>query len=100
MEYTKAPGFGGPNTGRHQVEEFYSYWIAFKTYKSFKYADSYDARDGQNRMEKRFIEKENEKERKKEKREYLLTIKKLIEFVKKKDPRWKLILKEEEELAF
>ena len=49
----------------------------------------YDTREAPNRDVRRYMEKENKVERKKEKKEYIETIKELVSFVKGRDPRYK-----------
>lgn len=88
-EFVKPPGFGDSKTSIDAVLEFYNFWSNFSTYKSFSWADTYDAREAPNRYVRRQIDKENLKERKKERKNYITTIKKLIEFCKRRDPRYK-----------
>ena len=59
------------------------------SYKSFGFVDVYDTREAPNRDVRRYMEKENKVERKKEKKEYIETIKELVSFVKGRDPRYK-----------
>lgn len=53
------------------------------------WADDWDTRDAANRYVKRAMEKENKKERQKEKKTYIKTIKDLVSFLKKRDPRYR-----------
>ncbi len=76
-DYVKAPGFGDSKTNDEQVAQFYRHWESFHTYKRFMWADEYDSRDAENRWVRRQMEKENEDRRKKEKREYVQTVKQL-----------------------
>ena len=52
------------------------------------WADSQDTREASNRDERRWMEKENKIDRKKAKKEYIDTIKKLVNFCKMRDPRY------------
>ena len=45
--------------------------------------------DDEGRFVRRIIERENNKFRKKEKKTYLETIKKIVDFCQKRDPRYK-----------
>ncbi|CAD8054697.1 unnamed protein product [Paramecium primaurelia] len=93
-EFEKLPGFGTSNTPIDQVLKFYVKWENFTTYKQFAYADKYNPKDAPNRWVKRAIIKDNKVERKEEKKKYLKTIKKLVETVKNKDPRYKEYLEQ------
>lgn len=46
--------------------------------KNFAWAGTHDIREGENRWEKRQMEGENEKERRKEKKTYISTVKDLV----------------------
>jgi hypothetical protein len=52
------------------------------------WADSQDTREAPNRDVRRWMEKENKIDRKREKKEYIDTIKKLVNFCKMRDPRY------------
>ncbi|CAD8096812.1 unnamed protein product [Paramecium sonneborni] len=93
-EFEKLPGFGTSNTSIEQVLKFYLKWENFTTYKQFAYADKYNPKDAPNRWVKRAIIKDNKVERREEKKKYLKTIKKLVETVKNKDPRYKEYLEQ------
>lgn len=98
--YEKMPGFGDSKTSIFAVGEFYEKWSQFSTFQSFAYADIYKRNDAENRQIRRLLEKENKKERTKEKRNYIKVIKALVEFLRKRDPRYKeltRVLQEEEE---
>lgn len=67
---------------------FYSYWQYFSTLKQFAYADVYNPNQAPNRRIKRIIENENLKERAKERKLFNDEIIKLVEYVRKRDPRY------------
>jgi len=67
---------------------FYKNWKDFTSYKTFMWADSHDTREAENREVRRWMEKENKIDRKREKKEYIDTIKKLVNFCKMRDPRY------------
>lgn len=93
--HTPAPYFGNEDTPDFEVKEFYQFWENFVTIKPFAYKDLYDPKEAPNRRIKRIIETENDKERKKEKKKYNDTVKKIVEFIKAKDPRIQRIIKAE-----
>lgn len=54
----------------------------------FSWADEYNPNDAPDRRIRRLIEAENKKSRLKEKRAFNEEIRSLVEYVKKRDPRW------------
>lgn len=87
--YFKPPGFGDSKTNGEKVHEFYEWWENFTTYQTFAFAEKYNPNQAENRQVRRLIEKENKKERSKEKKNYVKIIKTLVDFVRKRDPRFK-----------
>ncbi|XP_004508679.1 DNAJ protein JJJ1 homolog [Cicer arietinum] len=83
----QAPLMGNLDSPYAQVTAFYSYWLGFSTVMDFCWADEYDAMAGPNRKSRRLMEEENNKVRRKAKREYNDTVRKLADFVKKRDKR-------------
>lgn len=69
--------------------KFYADWDNFTTYKSFVWSEEWDTRDANNRWVKREMQKINKKQRQGEKKTYIKTIKDLIAYVKKRDPRFR-----------
>jgi len=84
----QAPGFGDSKMGIDKVLDFYKFWEHFYTFKQFGWTDLHNLSDAYNRQIKRLMEKENKKERQKEKKKYVETIINLVEYVKKRDPRY------------
>mmetsp|Transcript_24208 Transcript_24208/g.43037 ORF Transcript_24208/g.43037 Transcript_24208/m.43037 type:complete len:512 (+) Transcript_24208:6-1541(+) len=82
------PSFGTAETEEAQVLAFYSYWSEFVTVKAFTNADLYNPADGPNRRVRRLIEDENKKERQKAKRAYIELVRNLVDYLKKRDPRY------------
>lgn len=89
----EAPGFGDSKTSYEKVEDFYKYWENFTTIKRFRWADQYNETQAPNRQVKRLMHKENVKERNKERKKFHDTMKSLVEFVKKRDPRYQELVK-------
>ncbi|KAH9609492.1 hypothetical protein KSS87_018705 [Heliosperma pusillum] len=83
----EAPVMGELGSDYSQVSAFYGYWLGFTTVMDFGWVDKYDAMAGQNRRDRRLMEEENKKTRKKAKREFSDTVRGLAEFVKKRDKR-------------
>ncbi|CAJ2664642.1 unnamed protein product [Trifolium pratense] len=83
----QAPLMGNLDSPYAQVTAFYSYWLGFSTVMDFCWVDEYDAMAGPNRKSRRLMEEENNKVRRKAKREYNDTVRRLADFVKKRDKR-------------
>ncbi|KAH8741286.1 hypothetical protein FG386_000193 [Cryptosporidium ryanae] len=79
--------FGNSKTDLDKVMEFYRFWSNFSSMRSFSWKDIWNLNQAQNRQIRRAMESENSKERKKGRKEYNETIRKLVEYVKKRDPR-------------
>ena len=69
------------------VRPFYSAWTGFATKKSFSWKDSYRLADAPDRRIRRLMEKENKKIRDEAIQEYNDSIRSLVVFVRKRDPR-------------
>jgi len=91
------PSFGDSTTsiglddsrGGNPIKNFYASWSSFSTQKSFKWFDKYRLSEAPDRIVKRKMEKENKKSRDTARREYNDTVRALVEYVKKRDPRYK-----------
>eukprot|EP00177_Eucheuma_denticulatum_P007340 GFKZ01013357.1.p1 GENE.GFKZ01013357.1~~GFKZ01013357.1.p1 ORF type:complete len:618 (+),score=129.11 GFKZ01013357.1:120-1856(+) len=89
--------FGGSQAAWTTVREFYAFWESFVSAKTFAFADKWNLAEAPNRDVRRLMEKDNRKERAKLKKEFNSTVRELVAFVKKRDPRVALRRKEEEE---
>lgn len=90
--------FGGSEAPWTTVREFYSSWESFSSAKSFSFGDKWNLSEAPNREVRRLMEKENKKERVKLKKEFNDTVRQLVAYVKKRDPRVAHRKKEEEAL--
>lgn len=70
------------------VKPFYRVWINFSTTKSFSWRDAYRASDAPDRGTRRLIDKENKRLREEGIREFNDTVRSLVVFVRKRDPRY------------
>lgn len=96
----KYEGFGDSTTNEDRVLKFYEDWENFSTYKTFAWSEEWDTRDANSRWVRREMEKENKKQRQTERKTYVKTIKDLLSYVRKRDPRFIAYLgrlREEEE---
>lgn len=96
-DHVEAPSFGDADTYFEDVLAFYRYWEVFGTLKTFAYSDEYDTSKAQNTREKRYMKNDNKKERQKERVRFNQTIRELLEFVRKRDPRYQSYIKAKEE---
>ncbi|KAF9650262.1 DnaJ-domain-containing protein, partial [Thelephora ganbajun] len=99
------PGFGDHKStwarseSGSEVRLFYTGWLNFSTSKDFSWADKWNLSDAPDRRARRFMEKENKKAREDTRREYNDTVKSLVMFVRRRDPRYKVHLKAQSHLA-
>jgi DnaJ family protein A protein 5 len=89
LETVEYPDFGyaGDNY-EGVVKPFYRVWINFTTKKSFSWRDAYRSSDAPDRATRRLIDKENKRLREEGIREFNDTVRSLVVFVRKRDPRY------------
>ncbi|KAJ1826729.1 hypothetical protein LPJ56_002035, partial [Coemansia sp. RSA 2599] len=86
---------GGTGT---TLRDFYNYWSTFSSRKSFGWFDRFRLSDAENRQIRRLMEKENKVLREKAKREFTETVQNLAAWLKKRDPRYKRYVEEQQRL--
>ncbi|KAI8809302.1 DnaJ domain-containing protein [Cladochytrium replicatum] len=74
------------------IRQFYSFFGGFASIKSFRWYDEYRLSDAPDRRVRRLLEKHNLKARETAKREFSETVRRLSQYVKKRDPRWKAVM--------
>ena len=82
------PRFGNSLSDPESLKVFYAFWSNFTTSRGFTWADAYNPCDAPNRKVRRLIEVENTKERNKHRKAYNEMVITLIDYIKKRDPRW------------
>ncbi|KNE62877.1 hypothetical protein AMAG_08054 [Allomyces macrogynus ATCC 38327] len=92
------PSLGDAHSDRAAVENFYSFWYAFDSWRSFEYLDKDDAETAENRDHKRHLEKKNKADRARRKTEDTARVRTLVDLALKHDARMKRF-KEEDKLA-
>ena len=91
--------FGTSETSWAIASVFYKSWECFSSALNFAWEDTYNAReDAPSRRVRRLMEEENNKARRTAKKEYKNDILQLVAFVKKRDPRMKAHIEEQEKL--
>merc|ERR1712176_1509231 len=89
----------GSETSWSVVSFFYKSWECFSSALNFAWEDTYNAReDAPSRRVRRLMEEENNKARRAAKKVYKNDVLQLVAFVKKRDPRFKAHIEEQERL--
>eukprot|EP01089_Gocevia_fonbrunei_P017849 TRINITY_DN5919_c0_g1_i3.p1 TRINITY_DN5919_c0_g1~~TRINITY_DN5919_c0_g1_i3.p1 ORF type:complete len:207 (+),score=62.63 TRINITY_DN5919_c0_g1_i3:472-1092(+) len=86
---TPIPDLGDETSSYSEVTKFYNFWFNFTSWRDFSYLDEYEPEQAEVREEKRWMERQNEKDRAKRKKEENLRINTLVENAYKKDWRIK-----------
>lgn len=86
-EKKNVPLLGDQNTSREKVEHFYTFWYNFESWREFSYLDEEEKEKGQDRDERRWIEKQNKVARAKRKKEEMTRIRTLVDLAYNADPR-------------
>ncbi|CAA7265571.1 unnamed protein product [Cyclocybe aegerita] len=71
------------------ARNFYAVWMNFSTEKDFSWTDPWNISEAPDRRVRRLMEKDNKKARDDARREYNDTIRLLVKFIRKRDPRYK-----------
>lgn len=82
-----APLLGTEDAPDDDVAQFYNFWFDFQSWRDFADADEFDPSEASFREEKRWMEKQNEKLRKKQRKEEKVRMAKLVEVAYSLDPR-------------
>ncbi|KAK7931936.1 hypothetical protein PG985_002648 [Apiospora marii] len=83
------PSFGRANDDYDAIAKpFYSAWSNFATRKSFSWKDKWRLSDAPDRRVRRLMEKENKKAREDAVQEFNETVRSMVAFVRKRDPRY------------
>lgn len=91
---SRVPDLGDENTPLKEVDSFYDYWYAFKSWREFPEEEEHDLEQAESREEKRWMERENARKTQKARKEEYARIRILVDNSYKKDPR---ILKRKED---
>lgn len=78
---------GDMDTPIVDVDNFYDFWFAFKSWREFPNEDEFDLESAESREHKRWMERQNSKLREKAKKEENTRIRTLVENAYKRDPR-------------
>lgn len=86
-EKKNVPPLGDNSTPRENVEKFYNFWYDFESWREYSYLDEEEKEKGQDRDERRWIEKQNKAVRAKKKKEEMSRIRALVDLAYNNDPR-------------
>lgn len=78
---------GNSESSRQEVDNFYNFWYEFESWREYSYLDEEDKDKGQDREERRWIEKQNRTIRIKRKKEEMSRIRQLVDLAYNNDPR-------------
>lgn len=81
------PHLGVATTPMEEVDKFYDFWSTFKSWRDFSSVDEHNVEEADSREEKRWMERENDRERQKLARQETKRIQTLVERAKMNDPR-------------
>ncbi|KAF8088847.1 hypothetical protein N665_0528s0005 [Sinapis alba] len=93
----RTPDLGDENTKLKDVDRFYNFWYAFKSWREFPDEEEHDLEQADSREERRWMEKENAKTTAKARKEEHARIRTLVDNAYRKDPR--IVKRKEEERA-
>lgn len=91
----RVPSLGDENTDFDHVNDFYRFWYEFDSWREFSYKDEEEKEKGENRDERRWIEKQNKAARQKLKKEEVARIRQLVDNAYACDPRIQKFKEEE-----
>jgi len=84
---TPVPTIGDDNSSRNEVENFYSFWYDFDSWREYSYLDEEDKEKASDKWERKEIEKINRAQRAEKKKEESKRIRKLTDNAYNSDPR-------------
>jgi DnaJ family protein C protein 2 len=87
------PNFGDENTPLKEVDNFYNFWYAFRSWREFPHDEEFDLEQAESRDHKRWMERQNAKLSEKARKEEYARVRSLVDNAYKRDPR---ILKRKE----
>lgn len=82
-----APPLGDDDSPFEEVDKFYDFWYAFKSWREFPHADEFDVEQADSRDHKRWMERQNAKLSEKARKEEYTRVRSLVDNAYKKDPR-------------
>merc|ERR1719402_1257594 len=84
---TPVPLLGDVDSTREEVDQFYSFWFEFNSWREYSYLDEEDKEKAGDKWERREIDKINKAQRKEKKAEETKRIRRLVDNAYNSDPR-------------
>lgn len=91
------PQLGNSDSSFEEVDRFYKFWYDFDSWREFSYLDEEEKEKGENREERRWIEKQNKAARQRRKKEEMSRIRQLVDSAYACDPRIQKFKEEEKQ---
>jgi len=91
------PSFGGPDMSPEDTKKFYDIWGNIVSQRSFSFCDKWRLSEAPSRKIRRLMDQDNRKQRARGRKEYHSSVRELVAFAKKKDPRYAQYLREKRE---
>jgi len=91
----KVPDLGDESASFDEVNRFYSFWYDFDSWREYSYLDEEEKEKGENREERRWIDKQNKAARQKRKKDEVTRIRTLVDNAYACDPRIARFVQEE-----
>lgn len=91
------PPLGDEDASRDELDHFYRFWYSFDSWREYSYLDEEEKEKGENREERRWIDKQNRAARQRRKREEMQRIRQLVDNAYACDPRVQRLKEEEKE---
>ncbi|XP_070558793.1 dnaJ homolog subfamily C member 2-like [Ptychodera flava] len=85
----RVPKLGDKDASRDDVMDFYDFWYEFDSWREYSYQDEEEKEKGQDRDERKWIDKQNKIARQKKKKEEMARIRQLVDNAYACDPRIK-----------
>lgn len=81
------PMLGDSNSTFDDINNFYNFWYNFESWREYSYLDEEEKEKGENREERRYLDKQNKIVRQKRKKEEMQRIRQLVDNAYQCDPR-------------
>ncbi|OTF76191.1 dnaJ-like protein subfamily C member 2-like protein, partial [Euroglyphus maynei] len=81
------PSLGNEHSTYEEINEFYSFWYNFESWREYSYLDEEEKEKGENREERRYLDKQNKIARAQRKKEEMQRIRQLVDNAYQCDPR-------------
>ena len=81
------PSLGNQDSTYEEINDFYTFWYSFESWREYSYLDEEEKEKGENREERRYLDKQNKIARAQRKKEEMQRIRQLVDNAYQCDPR-------------